>query len=381
MLRSLAVAASAAAAAASAGGHGHFTCSVNPALGTHGFPDCEQPGPVTDDLDAMQMSMVCKQRGSAAAIKIGTIGDSITAGACSSGGNHTYPAQLQIMLDTEYGAGVYAVTNLGACGSTMQKAPNGDSPYWQRPQYTTLTQNKWDILVILLGTNDAKDPIDGGPNKRVHSRRARARVRALRRATAAPARRRVASQYGRCCWRLHCPTWLTARPRASAATDSTTCGPLTTPSFPLSPPCSWHCGIGEIDMNNCPYVTDYLSMIARAQTLGTTPGTPPTIYAMIPVPLMQHGSIGANQTVINSVYPTLIPLIAAKAGLKTVPINNFAGMGGVSNWPAVFPNGCADPSPWPACPWWCDAQHCDQCHPNDDGYHHLAGLVKAGLGL
>jgi hypothetical protein len=57
------------------------------------------------------------------------------------------------------------------------------------------------------------------------------------------------------------------------------------------------------------------------------------------------------------------------------------GMGGVSNWQATFPNGCADPSPWPACPWWCDAQHCDPCHPNDNGYHHLAGLVKAGLGL
>ena len=166
MLRSLAIVAAASAAVASAR-HVHsesFTCAVNPALGTHGFPDCYQPGPVSDDLDAMQHSMVCKQRGAAGAIKIGAIGDSITAGACSSGGNATYPAQLQIMLDTAYGPGVYAVTNLGACGSTMQKAPNGDSPYWQRPQYTTLTQNKWDILVILLGTNDAKDPIDGGPN-------------------------------------------------------------------------------------------------------------------------------------------------------------------------------------------------------------------------
>jgi len=307
MLRSLALAASAAAAVATAHTHGAFTCAVNPELGTHGFPDCIQPGPVTDDLDAMQHSMVCKQRGTADQILIGTIGDSITAGACSSGGNHTYPAQLQIMLDQE-APGKYAVTNLGACGSTMQKSPNGDSPYWQRPQYTTLTQNKWDILVILLGTNDAKDPIDGGPN-------------------------------------------------------------------------NWHCGIGDIDMDNCPFVTDYLSMIALAQTLGRDASTPPIIYAMIPVPLMQHGSIGANQTVINSVYPTLIPLISAKAKLTTVPINNFAVMGGVSNWQSVFPNGCTLNSPWPACPWWCDAQHCDQCHPNDDGYTHLAQSVKAGLGL
>ena len=58
-------------------------------------------------------------------IKVACVGDSITAGAHSSGGNHTYPAQLQMLL----GDG-YVVTNLGACGSTMTK--HGDSPYWQR---------------------------------------------------------------------------------------------------------------------------------------------------------------------------------------------------------------------------------------------------------
>ena len=56
----------------------------------------------------------------------------------------------------------YTVTNLGAPGATMQKG--ADSPYWLRPQYTTLTTNKWDIVVIMLGTNDAKDPGDHGPN-------------------------------------------------------------------------------------------------------------------------------------------------------------------------------------------------------------------------
>ncbi len=262
----------------------------------------------------------------------GCIGDSITAGACSSGGNHTYPAQLQLMLDPTK----YAVTNLGACGSTMQKAPNGDSPYWQveltrmcptysprlrsspplmklglrlqRPQYQTLIQNKWDIIVILLGTNDAKDPVDGGPN-------------------------------------------------------------------------NWHCGVGAVDMASCPYVIDYLAMIELVKTLGPDANTPPTIYTMIPVPLMQDGAIGANQTVINSVYPSLIPLISLKAGLTTVPINNYATMGGVPDWQADFPNGCALKSPWPACKWWCNAQNCDQCHPNDSGYTHLAMSVKAGLGL
>lgn len=90
---------------------------LNAALGTHGWPDCVQDGPVSDDIAVNQMTMRCSQRGSAAALKIACVGDSITAGAHSSGPTHTYPAVLQSMLDPA----AYAVTNLGACGSTMQK--------------------------------------------------------------------------------------------------------------------------------------------------------------------------------------------------------------------------------------------------------------------
>ena len=125
--------------------------TLNPALGTHGYPDCVAgpQGVSPTDLHANQMNMVCHQRTAGAALKIGCIGDSITAGAHSSGPTKTYPAQLQAMLDPS----AYAVTNLGACGSTMQK--NADSPYGKRPQFTTLTSQKWDIIVIMLGTNDA----------------------------------------------------------------------------------------------------------------------------------------------------------------------------------------------------------------------------------
>ena len=56
------------------------------------------------------------------------------------------------MLDQKY-PGKYQVTNLGACGSTMLKGAN--SPYWRRPQYKALTGAKWDIIIIMLGTNDA----------------------------------------------------------------------------------------------------------------------------------------------------------------------------------------------------------------------------------
>lgn len=131
---------------------------MNPALGVHGYPDCVQPGPISDDVEENQKSMVCSQQGSAAALKIACVGDSITAGAHASNSSMAYPQQLQRMLD----ASKYAVTNLGECGSTMQK--NADSPYWKRNSFTTLTKNTWDIVIIMLGTNDAKDKTDNGPS-------------------------------------------------------------------------------------------------------------------------------------------------------------------------------------------------------------------------
>lgn len=70
-------------------------------------------------------------------------GDSITAGAHSSGPNMTYPAQLQALVDPTK----YQITNLGACGSTMQKG--ADSPYWNRPQYQALIKGTWDIVIIM----------------------------------------------------------------------------------------------------------------------------------------------------------------------------------------------------------------------------------------
>ena len=47
-----------------------------------------------------------------------------------------YPAQLQRMIDAAHGKGRYAVTNLGACGSTvLKKTHSAGQPYWVRPQF------------------------------------------------------------------------------------------------------------------------------------------------------------------------------------------------------------------------------------------------------
>merc|ERR1712100_487365 len=126
-------------------------------------------------------------------------------------------------------------------------------------------------------------------------------------------------------------------------------------------------GADGVFTEGCSYADDYKSMVELVRTLGTVNGTAPKVYAMIPPPLMQQYSIGANQTVINSIYPDLVPLIAKEAGLDGT-IDVFAGMGGVVNWQDTFPTKCEINSTWAPCGYWCDEQSCDQCHPNDVGY-------------
>jgi len=290
-----------------ASGHGDGNLPINPALGVPGFPNCIHPNsPVGKTVEQNAMEIQCAQKDAPSdVIKIGTVGDSITAGVHSTGGNHTYPGQLQILLGDKY-----SVTNLGACGSTMLKVSN--SPYWQRPQYKALTAGKWDIIIIMLGTNDAKDPGDHGPNNWLHN-----------------------------------------------------CG-----------------GPDHTTLSNCSFASDYADMIKLVKTLGTT-AAGPKIYTAIPPPLMQQYSIGANQTVINSVYPKLVPLINQANDIGTDVIDVFSGMGGVPDWQTKFPTSCslATAKTYPPCAWWCDAQSCDQCHPNNDGYTQMAHIMKAGLGL
>jgi lysophospholipase L1-like esterase len=288
---------------------------VNDILGVPGFPSCLREHPdVAMSVEDAAKDLKCEQNGKEddSIIKIGCIGDSITAGVHSSGGIHPYPQQLQILLDAKHGKGKYAVTNLGACGSTMLKISN--SPYWERPQFKTLTAAKWDIVTIMLGTNDAKDPGDHGPNNWLHN-----------------------------------------------------CG-----------------GVDHTSLMNCSFADDYHDMIDIVSKLGTTAGEAPKVYTLIPPPLMQLDSIGANQTVINSVYPKLVPLIGeANKDVVVKSIDIFTGMGGESNWASdpAWPKSCNLTSTWMPCGWWCDKQSCDQCHPNDNGYSHLATVLQAGLGL
>ena len=74
---------------------------INPALGISGFPDCIRKHPnLKLDVPNATQDLQCNQvHRSTASIKIGCVGDSITAGVCASNSTTAYPGQLQILLD------------------------------------------------------------------------------------------------------------------------------------------------------------------------------------------------------------------------------------------------------------------------------------------
>ena len=82
------------------------------------------------------------------ATKVACVGDSITAGYLSSCGLN-YPNQLQSLLGEEY-----KVTNYGVGGTTLLR--KADHPYWNTSSFVAASKSNADIVIIMLGTNDAK---------------------------------------------------------------------------------------------------------------------------------------------------------------------------------------------------------------------------------
>jgi lysophospholipase L1-like esterase len=271
-------------------------------------------------------------------INIAAVGDSITFGAHSSGGNTTYPGQLQIMLDTKY-PGEYCVSNLGRSGATMQRPPHGDAPYTQTTQYQTLLANEktWDIVVIMMGTNDAKD------------------------ACGVPASFCNDKVNGSCC------------------------------NWPHPGQTNWTQDCSDMQ---CPFVHDYTEFLTTVKGFNNNP----KIFIAIPPPLMTGGSpgepvkpYGMNQSIINNVLPDLIPKINAATGLAAPAIDVYGAMGGTQDldcgYASELDNGflcdhtCVSSEHDAKCGLQCDQQSCDPCHPNDVGYTVLAKAIMAGLGL
>ena len=93
----------------------------------------------------------CSGTGSnSTALRVACVGDSITFGfAASDRCGTSYPAQMQSLLGP-----AYSVRNFGSSGRTMLK--QGDTPYWCDLVYTEALESAADLVVLMLGTNDAR---------------------------------------------------------------------------------------------------------------------------------------------------------------------------------------------------------------------------------
>jgi lysophospholipase L1-like esterase len=85
-------------------------------------------------------------------IKVACVGDSVTDQTCCGlSSTQIYPHQLQTILGEE----LYEVGEFGNWGYTMIK--NGDRSIWNFPELNEAKAFEPDIVIIMLGLNDAKD--------------------------------------------------------------------------------------------------------------------------------------------------------------------------------------------------------------------------------
>lgn len=83
-------------------------------------------------------------------IRVACVGDSITEGmGIDWQSDNAYPA----LLDSVLGEG-YEVMNFGRSATTMLE--KGDFPYWSAKEFSNTLRYHPDIIIIALGTNDAK---------------------------------------------------------------------------------------------------------------------------------------------------------------------------------------------------------------------------------
>ena len=86
-------------------------------------------------------------------IKVACIGDSITEGDLGGAGvnaSTTYPTQLQELLGDRY-----EVKNFGKCGASLTRGSS--YPYWNLSEFTASQEYQPDVVLIMIGVNDAWD--------------------------------------------------------------------------------------------------------------------------------------------------------------------------------------------------------------------------------
>lgn len=276
---------------------------------------------------------------------ISCVGDSITAGG--------WPQIMQANLNAKYGVGKYSVINFGECGSTMQR--NADSPYDKRGSWPRVlnTSSDW-IIIMCVATNCS---LAGRPDTPTHP--GSRRLTHIFYPPPPPCRlgtndAKTREDNGPANWEnvSGCPgathhRWYTHIHQAPLKTHNPP------PPPPPPPPCPQQDGkTGQVE-----YMADYAWMIETFQALPSKPD----VFTTIPVPNYKNGVYGMNQTVINHVFPVILPQIAAADAPKHKPLDIFDCMGGVNlTHPELIADGC---------------------HPNAAGYKFLAGCFQAALGL
>eukprot|EP01116_Phalansterium_solitarium_P021914 TRINITY_DN7034_c0_g2_i1.p1 TRINITY_DN7034_c0_g2~~TRINITY_DN7034_c0_g2_i1.p1 ORF type:complete len:223 (+),score=45.89 TRINITY_DN7034_c0_g2_i1:215-883(+) len=97
------------------------------------------------------------------------------------------------------------------------------------------------------------------------------------------------------------------------------------------------------------FVTDYISMINVFKNLSSNP----KIYLMIPPPLYPPFPYNMSSTVINQIFPQMIPKLAAQTNVGVIDV--FDALGGANlTQPGIT---------------------CDGCHPVDKGYMEIAATM------
>ena len=132
-----------------------FTCE--PARGS--FSDCSRTHATFKQQQHGAPAMTCRpfKRKQPHQQLVACVGDSITGGVGASSSDASYPAVLQKLLGDDY-----KVANFGAPGTLVQKVhPRGwkdgwFKPYWQTPHFEAFNRSSWDVVVIMMGTNDVK---------------------------------------------------------------------------------------------------------------------------------------------------------------------------------------------------------------------------------
>lgn len=100
-------------------------------------------------------------------IRISCMGDSITFGLMATSAENSYPSVLQSLLGESY-----CVSNFGRSGATVindyDVVEDRYSPYTKTEEYKQAMQSEPDIVVLMLGMNDANpthhfNEENGGP--------------------------------------------------------------------------------------------------------------------------------------------------------------------------------------------------------------------------